>query len=290
MLILFAGFGGSLALGMYFLLAEMLQLPTIRTTQAMSQTVREKKRLAKTIDVWLMDGAVWLSGYLKLEVYQKGRLQNILKGAGIEMAPEVYLAYAYLKTALVLLLLPFCLMGMPLLAVFVVVLAGMVYFRETGKADDMLREKRERIEGELYRFVSTIEQELRGSRDVMAILEHYKKNAGKEFRQELDTLCADMRSSSYEAALTRFEARLNSPQLSDIVRGLIGVLRGDDGAVYFQMLAHDFKQAELRRLKEKAGKVPPKIRAYSMLLLVCFLMTYFVVIGYEIVRSLGTMF
>ena len=89
----------------------------------------------------------------------------------------------------------------------------------------------------------------KNSRDVLSMLEHYKGNAGEDFRRELDIVCADMRSGSYEAALTRFEARMNSPQLSDVVRGLIGVLRGDDGAMYFQMLTHDFKQAELQRLK-----------------------------------------
>ena len=112
----------------------------------------------------------------------------------------------------------------------------MVYYKETRKAEELVREKREQIEGELYRFVSTITQELKNSRDVLSMLEHYKENAGEMFQKELDIVCADMRSSSYEAALTRFEARLNSPQLSDVVRGLIGVLRGDDGAVYFQML------------------------------------------------------
>lgn len=35
------------------------------------------------------------------------------------------------------------------------------------------------------------------------MLEHYKENAGAAFRKELDIVCADMRSSSYEAALTR---------------------------------------------------------------------------------------
>lgn len=39
------------------------------------------------------------------------------------------------------------------------------------------------------------------------MLEHYKENAGEMFQKELDIVCADMRSSSYEAALTRFEAR-----------------------------------------------------------------------------------
>lgn len=139
-------------------------------------------------------------------------------------------------------------------------------------------------------FVSTITQELKNSRDVLSMLEHYKENAGEMFQQELDIVCADMRSSSYEAALTRFEARLNSPQLSDVVRGLIGVLRGDDGAVYFQMLTHDFKQAELQRLKAKAAKIPPKIRVFSFAMLLCFLATYFAIIGYEIIKSMGTLF
>ena len=153
----------------------------------------------------------------------------------------------------------------------------------------MLRTKREEIESEMSRFASTIEQELKNSRDVLSILENYKKNAGEKFAQELDIVCADMRSSSYEAALTRFEARLNSAQLSDVVRGLIGVLRGDDSAVYFQMLVHDFKQIEIRRLKERAQKIPPKIRKYSFLMLMCFMVSYLYIIVYEIIKSMGTM-
>jgi hypothetical protein len=78
--------------------------------------------------------------------------------------------------------------------------------------------------------------------------------------------------------------------LSDVVRGLIGVLRGDDGAVYFQMLSHDFKALELQRLKSKAQKIPPKIRVFSFVMLLCFLFTYLIIIALEIVNSLGTMF
>ena len=93
-----------------------------------------------------------------------------------------------------------------------------------------------------------------------------------------------------EAALTRFEARFNSPLLSDIIRGLIGVLRGDNGVAYFQMLSHDMKQLELQRLKAQAMKIPLKIRVFSFLMLMCFLMTYLAIIVYEIITSLGGMF
>jgi len=90
--------------------------------------------------------------------------------------------------------------------------------------------------------------------------------------------------------LTRFEARFNSPMLSDITRGLIGVLRGDDGGMYFQMLSHDMKQLELQSLKAQAMKIPAKIRVFSFVMLMCFLLTYMAIIVYEIITSLGGMF
>ena len=158
------------------------------------------------------------------------------------------------------------------------------------RAEEKLSVKRDEIESELPRFVATITQELATSRDVLSMVEHYKQHAGETFSAELDVLTADMRSGSYEAALTRFEARFNSPLLSDIVRGLIGVLRGDNGINYFQMLSHDMKQLELQRLKAKAMKIPPKIRVFSFVLLMCFLVTYLAIIIYEIIHSLGGMF
>lgn len=276
--------------GLFLLLSGILRLPTLRTSKAMMDTGREGKKLSKSLDAFYMDGAVRLSAYIRMNEYKRNRMANVLKASGLGMTPEVYVANVYLKSGSIFLLILPALYLFPLLAVFPAVFGIMVYHREMRKADEVLKEKREKIDGELYRFVSTITQELKNSRDVLSMLEHYKENAGEDFKKELDIVCADMRSGSYEAALTRFEARLNSPQLSDVVRGLIGVLRGDDGAVYFQMLSHDFKQAELQRLKARAAKIPPKIRVYSFAMLMCFLATYFAIILYEIIRSMGELF
>lgn len=278
------------ACGLFLLLSAILKLPTLRTGRAMMQSGKKEKKLQKTLDAFYMDGAAYLGKYIGMNAYKKSRMRNVLNAAGLKMTPETYMAYAYLKAGSIFLLILPALHVFPLLAILLVLLGVMVYYKETRKAEELVREKREQIEGELYRFVSTITQELKNSRDVLSMLEHYKENAGEMFQKELDIVCADMRSSSYEAALTRFEARLNSPQLSDVVRGLIGVLRGDDGAVYFQMLTHDFKQAELQRLKAKAAKIPPKIRVFSFAMLLCFLATYFAIIGYEIIKSMGTLF
>ena len=58
----------------------------------------------------------------------------------------------------------------------------------------------------------------------------------------------------------------------------------------FQMLAHDFKSLELQRLKGEAQKIPPKIRVFSFIMLLCFLFTYLVIIALEIMKSLNGMF
>lgn len=290
MVILFLLFGVFLAFGLFLSLAGVMRLPALGAAKAILSTVRRDKKAFKVLEAYLMTGSVRLSKLIRMDEYKKSRLSNILKATGIAMTPEVYSAYAIVKAGAVLMGVLPCLLLFPLLSPLLVILAVMVYFKETRKADEQLRVKRERIESELPRFVATIEQSLKSSRDVLGIIESYKKNAGAAFAAELDIVTADMRSSSYEAALTRFEARLNSPQLSDVVRGLIGVLRGDDGTIYFQMLAHDFKILELQRLKGEAQKIPPKVRIFSFIMLLCFLLTYLGVIAMEIIKSLSGMF
>lgn len=289
MILLFL-FAVLLAAGLLFIFSDVLKLPTMGAAKAMLSAGKQNKKASKTVEAYLMSGAVKLSKIIHMDKYKRSRMQNVLKAAGISMTPEIYTAYAIVKPGAILLGVIPCLLLFPLLSPVLVFLSVLVYFKEIRKADEQLKAKREQIESELPRFVATVEQELKNSRDVLSILEHFKKNAGAAFAKELDVVTADMRSSSYEAALTRFEARLNSPQVSDVVRGLIGVLRGDDGAIYFQMLAHDFKSLELQRLKGEAQKIPPKIRVFSFIMLLCFLFTYLVIIALEIMKSLNGMF
>ena len=282
-------FGLFLALGLFFLAASFLRLPTIGAAKAILGTVRQDKKAAKNIETYLMTVAVRLAKLIHMDEYKRSRMANILNASGMNMTPEVYRAYAVVKAGAVLLGVIPCAVLLPLLSPIVVVAAVLIYFKESQKADERLKAKRDEIESELPRLVATIEQELKASRNVIGMLERFKLNTGPVLTGELDVLLADMRSSNYEAALTRFEARLNSPMLSDVVRGLIGILRGDDSAVYFQMLAHDFKQMELQRLKAQAQKIPPKIRVFSFAMLMCFMLTYLVIIFYVAVTSFGTM-
>ena len=290
MFILILVFGMLLASGLFLILADVFKLPRLATNRAMITATREQKEKANNLEALLNGWAVVLAKYIPMNEYKKHRMKNTLQAAGINQTPEEYMAFALLKSGLMGVGVILSLMIVPLLAPILLFLTIFIYFKEIKKADEKLSAKRAKIEFELPRFVATITQELKASRDVLGILENYKRNAGEAFRYELDVLTADMRSGSYEAALTRFEARINSPMLSDITRGLISVLRGDDGVMYFHMLSHDMKQLELQRLKAKAMKIPPRIRVFSFLMLMCFVITYIVIIISEILRSLSGLF
>ena len=252
-----------LSFGLYFILADRLKIPYLKVSKAIMNMGRSDRKLTTAIEAVLMDLSMKASKFIPMDVYKKNRLQNVLTAAGIKMTPECYQANAIIKALFVGLLIFPCLLVFPLLSAAVLVLAVLVYFKEYQKAEKQMQTRREEIESELTRFVLSVEQELRSSRDVLSILESYKKNTTPAFAEELGITCADMRSGGYEVALMRLEARINSPQLSDVVRGLIAVVRGDNGVLYFQMLAHDFK---------------------------CFLATYLVVITVQVIQSIGMMF
>ncbi len=283
-------FGLFFATGLFFIAADLLKLPTLATNKAMLEVSRQRNVKANVMDTLLRTIAVKASRFVYIDPYKKIRMAHTLTAAGLSESPELFTAQAIVKAGFIVMVALPCFVVMPLLVPAVLFLAILIYFKEIRKADEALLEKRSQIELELPRFVATITQELKASRDVLSILEQYKKNASETFSDELGILVADMRSSSYEAALTRFEARFNSPMLSDITRGLTAVLRGDDNVVYFQMLTHDMKQLELQRLKAQAMKIPPKIRVFSFAMLMCFMVTYIAVIVYEIITSLTGLF
>ena len=286
-LLLFALF---LTAGLYLILAELFKVPTYKATKAILGTVKMNKKKARNSDAVLMELAVKLSKVLPMDDYKKRKLNATLKSAEIPMTAELYVSLAIVKAALMLTCTIPCLLVVPILSPVFVIIGVAIYFNESTKADKLITARRQEIEYELPRFVATLTQELQASRDVLSMLENYQENAGAALKNELAITTSDMRTGNFEGALTRFEARVSSAMLSDVVRGLVGVLRGDDGVTFFRMLSHDIKQLEIQRLKKLALERPPKIRKYSFMLLACMLLLYMGVMGYQILGTMSGMF
>lgn len=115
-------------------------------------------------------------------------------------------------------------------------------------------------------------------------------DAGPELKHELDITAADMHSGNNEIAITRLEARVGSPLMSDVCRGLISINRGDVNTVYWKSLSMKFADIQRQQLRIKAEKIPKKVKKLSMCLLFCFMLIYIVVILAQIVSSMGVLF
>lgn len=266
-----------LAAGMYLIFCSAVKMPSLATTKANLHITQKHK--AKSIDALSLRLANTLSKYIKLSDYKKQTLTATLRSAGIALTPETYIAFAIVSGALKLLIAVPAYFLSPALVPLIIIWAIWSCIENLKEAEKKVADKREKIDIELPRFVATVSQELKASRDVLAIIEGYKTSAGKEFKSELEILIADMKSGSPQKALTRFETRIGSSKLSEVVRGLQAVLHGDNGVNYFEMLAHDFKQMEIQRLRLLTMKRPDKVRVHAFLVLACFVVTLFIIMG-----------
>ena len=282
--------GALIGIGLFLILADHFRVPFFRTSKAVNNVAKRQEKKTGTLDIWLGGLAMWLSKRIRINEFKRMQLEIDLRSAGVNMSPEMHIANSLVKSMLIGILAIPMLFIFPLLAPVVIALAVAMYFKASRGVADKIKEKRRRIEYELPRFVSHIEKTLKHNRDVLYILDSYQRNAGDELKHEIGITVADMRSGNYEAALTRFESRVGSSMLSDVTRGLIGVLRGDETEVYWAGLAVKFSDYQRQLLKQQAQKVPAKVKRLSMCLLFCFMLIYIVVIGMEIMGSIGALF
>lgn len=282
--------GMTFAVGVYFLLANRFQLPYYKTSKAIVSLSKRQKEKTSGLDVWLKGVSSWIAKHLRLNDFKREQLLADLQTAQMNISPEEYKANAIIKALLVGVFAVPTLFLFPLLSPVILFLAVFLYIRENKAVARWIRAKRDRIEFELPRLVFTIEKTLKHNRDVLYMLESYAENAGPEMKNELKITAADMRSGNYEAAVTRLETRVGSSMMSDVCRGLIGILRGDDTAVYWSSLAIKFNDVQRQQLRLQAQQVPKKVKRLSMCLLICFMLIYVVVIMEQIVTSMGILF
>lgn len=278
--------------GIYLILADIFKISTLKKKVTLVNLNKryKKKKDTKSLEVLLLEYATKLSKYIKLDEYKKDKLIMTLRSAQIKISPETYVADVYIKTGIFVFIGAISFLITPLLSIVFLVVAVVVYFKEYGKVDEILRKKKRKIECELPRFAMTIEQELETDRDVLRILENYQKYSDSNLSSELEITVADMRSGSYEEALRRFETRIGSSALSEVIRGLTGVLNGNDETLYFRVLANNLAELEYQKLRGIALKRPQKIKKYSAIMLGSMMLIYAVVLGYEIVNGISNMF
>ncbi len=278
------------SVGLFFVLSDLLKIPYFRTSKAVIGIAKKQKKQTSYLDLLLSSLSEFLSKHIRISEYKRASLETDLRSAGLDITPEKYRSDAIVKAGVIgIFAVPFAFI-FPLLCPVIVFLAVYMYSRESRKVSRMISGKREMIEYDLPRFVSSVEKTLIHSRDVLYMIDSFRENCSPALSEELAITSADMKSGNYEDALMRLETRVGSPMMSDICRGLISVIRGDDARMYFSSLGIRFGEIRRNRLKMQANKVPKKVRRLSMALLFCFMLTYVVVIVEQVVQSVGMLF
>jgi hypothetical protein len=283
--------GAFFAVGVFNFLLIAINAPSLRTTKTIRKLMLRQQNRKKHDHTEAEESIMqFIATFIRINPYKKTMLEEELKIAGIAKTPEVYIAgavFAFLKYALI---------GLPILLIFPVasipffILAALKYAQEMQKTGDKIKAKRKQIDLDLPRFVYMITSEVKHNHDVINILSRHKDSFSPEFASEIAITVADMRSGNYQAALQRFEGRIGSTNLSEVVRGLISMTKGDETHVYWETLAIRFSELQKQELRKEAQKVPAKVRKLSFWLLMCLMLMYGVVLVYQIIDNIAVLF
>lgn len=282
--------GIAMASGVFLVLADLLKLTTYKTSATMRAMERHYVTKESRINSVLEEVATWLAGILRIRDYKRAQMLANLNTARMSISPEQFMANCIVKAGVVA-----CL-GIPLLPIFpigsgVMVLFALLYYVNLmNELPHRVKAHREAVEFELVQMIFTIERVLLHSRNVIQMLENFADIAGDEMKQELRITLADMKSGNQEQAISRMEVRVGSMMMSDVCRGLISVLRGDDTTAYWISLQQKFSEHQRDILKQKAAKVPAKVSRLSMTLLFTFLIFWLVALVIQMAGSLGGLF
>lgn len=285
---IYIALGFLLFAGMYFTMTGVLKLPDKTIVKS---HVALKKRISSwgksTLDIKLEGIAVKLSRIIKIRQSIREEMTDTLLAADMDISPEMHIAGCVIKASIVGILAVPAFMIFPLYGILVLVLALIVYLTQKQKPYKVAQKKKTVIEEELPGFINHTSKILKHSRDVLYIISSYSEYAGASFGKELMVTEADMRSGNYETALTRLETRVGSSMLSDVTRGFIAIIRGDETDDYWRSLEIKFSDYQKQLLRQKALRVPRKVKRLSLLLLVCFILIYVVVMATVVMESLS---
>ena len=273
----------SLIVGLYCAFSAALKVPPWKASLAYKRPVQKKS-------AGIISGCTkWLSRHIPVNKFRSEEIRKGLAAAGIAETPKEYLASAILPAAAALLTAVPAYFLNPLLAVIPAAFAVYLFLHRYNTMNRVSSSRKTAIEKELPRFVAYMANELKSNRNVLGLIDAYKANYDSPLTEELSITVADMRTGNQEQALQHLESRVNSPLLSELVRGLLSALRGDDMTLYFNNLSYKLSDVWRERLKQQALKKEPKIDMMSFLLFVCSIITVFIVLGVAVYSSAALM-
>ena len=224
---------------------------------------------------------------LNLDPIKRSQTELSLQSLGHSETPEMFHAKAIAQSVVMAALCAVVAVFSVPLGIGVMVFTGFLFYRRQIMAlERELLERRTLIERELPQFASTICQSLQSTRDVVAILRAYRRVCGHVLAGEIDKTLNDIMTGNAERAIRALDERIASPQLSQITRGLLAVMRGDDQRQQFEWMSEEFRKAQDEAVERMLLQRPQKLHPYMGVLFVFLVLMMGIALGTDIAESL----
>ena len=272
------------AMGIYLILSA--SFPGIYAPARKALRFRAPKKLTQS-QVLQNQIAEWIAPRLDLDPIKRSRTELLLRNLNHSETPELFQARALSRSLFATVAgMPVIVLSLPL-GLIVMLFIGISYYRKQfSSLERELEEKRAIIERELPQFASTICQSLGTTRDVVAILTSYRRVCGPTLAGEIDKTLNDIMTGNAERAIRALESRIASPKLSQLTRGLLAVMRGDDQRQYFDVLAEEFRRSQDEAVERELLQRPQKLYPYMGVLFVFFALMIGASLGLDLINSL----
>lgn len=278
-----------LCFGIYALFAFVFALPSKSNTSAIKDVFSDDEKKLELTD--LLDKIAYgIAQYIKIPQSWLKNLSKTLIGAHIDMPADVYVIRALIQAPMIILMCFICSLFFKPIIYAAYITPFVLVYAEINKADKLLKKYRDSINSELPDFVSTLANELRHNHDIVRIMSAYLETAGPALGHELRITISDMKTSDHISALQRLADRVNTKNMNDICRSLIGIQRGNFEADYFKTLYNSLKAEETQRMKEAAQSNVPKLSFCMFIQLAGILALYLGVMLADMVNTSAALF
>lgn len=259
-----------IGIGIFFVLSYLYQTPTLATASAIKSVVNINTDEKESFLSKMFHGiSKKIAPHITLNPSTKYKVQLALDYQHYTSTAEEHCVEAASAGVLVGLLVSILGVINPIFIIFGVVGGFLIFrleFEGPLKEMDKIRENINNDSSLMAKFIAdSLKDE---NRNVVEILTSCKNSVSNDYKNELETTITELKTINQETALTNMSKRLNSPNVTQIVMGLLGVLRGDDQTLYFETLADKFYKAELAEIKKKNSLKPGQISKVTMILLV----------------------
>lgn len=256
--------------GIYMLMLYSAKLPTRKSQQALVTVSNLDKGEEQTTINKMLGGLSKkvILHFVELSDSTKYKLETALSYFHYNVSPEEHFSDAMAAGICVAIIAMFLGIIHPLFIPVGIVMGFLIFKSELNAPSKRLDVVRQNIDYDASVFCKFIADALKeGNRNVIDILTSCKESVSTDFKLELEHTLTDMKTGNQEQALIDMSKRLNISSLTQIVVGLLGVLRGDNQTNYFEMLYEKFYKEELAKIKKKNSIKVGAVSKVTMILI-----------------------